>query len=170
MPDASLTYWPHNKWHLVEHEFIQCHIMGLLSKWKLSFNNDCQKFMSIPCFLWFTGSGAKVSRNCVLLHIPLESPDLLEVLSKNGFNGNRLSLWVLQVVSLTWTCNVSNFKFISLPVYLTLSKKAYLKKWIYKCFDWTWARYSSSVMLYVIFRCSLSAVTNNMKASKQFMS
>ncbi|PAN10197.2 hypothetical protein PAHAL_2G078000 [Panicum hallii] len=42
------------------------------------------------------GSGAKVSRNCVLLHTPLESPDLQEGLSKNGFNGNRLSLWVLQ--------------------------------------------------------------------------
>ncbi|KAF8731760.1 hypothetical protein HU200_015694 [Digitaria exilis] len=43
------------------------------------------------------GSGAKVSRNCVLLHTPLESPDLQENLSKNGFNGNRLSLWILQL-------------------------------------------------------------------------
>ncbi|KAL6897282.1 hypothetical protein ACP4OV_006978 [Aristida adscensionis] len=42
------------------------------------------------------GTGAKVSRNCVLLHTPLESPDLQEGLCKNGFNGNRLSLWVLQ--------------------------------------------------------------------------
>nr|CAB3452502.1 unnamed protein product [Digitaria exilis] len=42
------------------------------------------------------GSGAKVSRNCVLLHTHLESPDLQESLSKNGFNGNRLSLWILQ--------------------------------------------------------------------------
>ncbi|CAL5076218.1 unnamed protein product [Urochloa decumbens] len=42
------------------------------------------------------GSGAKVSRNCVLLHTPLESHDLQEGLSKNGFNGNRLSLWLLQ--------------------------------------------------------------------------
>jgi hypothetical protein len=97
----QLTYVPHNKWHPVEHELNQCHMMGLYQKKNESFNNDCQKFMCIPCFLRFTGSGAKVSRNCVLFHTPLESPDLLEVLNKNGFNGNRLSLWVLQVVSLT---------------------------------------------------------------------
>ncbi|TVU39836.1 hypothetical protein EJB05_13277, partial [Eragrostis curvula] len=42
------------------------------------------------------GTGAKVSRNCVVLHTPCESPDLQEGLCKNGFNGNRLSLWVLQ--------------------------------------------------------------------------
>ncbi|KAK8459198.1 hypothetical protein SEVIR_2G099600v4 [Setaria viridis] len=54
------------------------------------------------------GSGAKVSRNCVLLHIPLESPDLLEVLSKNGFNGNRLSLWVLQGLPLPTTTSLEN--------------------------------------------------------------
>jgi hypothetical protein len=95
------TYLPHNKLLIVENELIQC--MDLLTfLWKTeSFVNDCQKFMCIPYFLWFTGSGAKVSRNCVLLHTPLESPDLQEGLSKNGFNGNRLSLWVLQVVSLT---------------------------------------------------------------------
>ncbi|WVZ62552.1 hypothetical protein U9M48_012291 [Paspalum notatum var. saurae] len=42
------------------------------------------------------GTGAKLSRNSVLLHTPLETTDLQEGLSKNGFNGNRLSLWVLQ--------------------------------------------------------------------------
>ncbi|CAN6165717.1 unnamed protein product [Urochloa humidicola] len=51
------------------------------------------------------GSGAKVSRNCVMLHTPLESRDLQEGLSKNGFNGNRLSLWLLQGLPLpTTTC------------------------------------------------------------------
>ncbi|CAN6180369.1 unnamed protein product [Urochloa humidicola] len=51
------------------------------------------------------GSGAKVSRNCVLLHTPMESRDLQESLSKNGFNGNRLSLWLLQGLPLpTTTC------------------------------------------------------------------
>ncbi|XP_047078491.1 O-methyltransferase 1, chloroplastic-like isoform X3 [Lolium rigidum] len=42
------------------------------------------------------GAGAKIPRNCVLLHTPLESPNLQEGLCKNGFNGNRPSLWVLQ--------------------------------------------------------------------------
>ncbi|KAG8081078.1 hypothetical protein GUJ93_ZPchr0007g5690 [Zizania palustris] len=42
------------------------------------------------------GAGAKISRNCVVLHTSLESPDLQEGLCKNGFNGNRPSLWVLQ--------------------------------------------------------------------------
>jgi hypothetical protein len=45
------------------------------------------------------GTGAKLSRNCVLLHTPSESPDLQVGLNENGFNGNRLSLWVLQVVN-----------------------------------------------------------------------
>nr|CAB3456199.1 unnamed protein product [Digitaria exilis] len=54
------------------------------------------------------GSGAKVSRNCVLLHTPLESPDLQENLSKNGFNGNRLSLWILQGLPLPTTTSLEN--------------------------------------------------------------
>ncbi|KAF8690576.1 hypothetical protein HU200_040943 [Digitaria exilis] len=54
------------------------------------------------------GSGAKVSRNCVLLHTHLESPDLQESLSKNGFNGNRLSLWILQGLPLPTTMSLEN--------------------------------------------------------------
>ncbi|CAN6209787.1 unnamed protein product [Urochloa humidicola] len=54
------------------------------------------------------GSGAKVSRNCVLLHTPLESRDLQEGLSKNGFNGNRLSLWLLQGLPLPTTACLEN--------------------------------------------------------------
>uniref|UniRef100_A0A0E0E9L4 Uncharacterized protein n=1 Tax=Oryza meridionalis TaxID=40149 RepID=A0A0E0E9L4_9ORYZ len=42
------------------------------------------------------GAGAKISRNCVVLHTSSESPDLQAGLNKNGFNGNRPSLWVLQ--------------------------------------------------------------------------
>ncbi|KAJ1288747.1 hypothetical protein BS78_02G112000 [Paspalum vaginatum] len=54
------------------------------------------------------GAGAKVSRNSVLLHTPLESPDLQEGLSKNGFNGNRLSLWVLQGLPLPTITSLEN--------------------------------------------------------------
>ncbi|XP_020254864.1 uncharacterized protein LOC109831826 isoform X2 [Asparagus officinalis] len=42
------------------------------------------------------GVGAKISKGCVLLHVPLESSDIQEALNKKGFSGNRASLWVLQ--------------------------------------------------------------------------
>uniref|UniRef100_A0A8R7TI48 Uncharacterized protein n=1 Tax=Triticum urartu TaxID=4572 RepID=A0A8R7TI48_TRIUA len=54
-----------------------------------------------------TGAGAKTPRSCVLFHTPLESPDLQEGLCKNGFNGNRPSLWVLQVITLPFRANKS---------------------------------------------------------------
>lgn len=54
------------------------------------------------------GTGAKVSRNCVLLHTPFESPDLQDSLCKNGFNGNRLSLWVLQGLPLFTPASLEN--------------------------------------------------------------
>lgn len=54
------------------------------------------------------GTGAKVSRNCVLTHTPLESPDLQERLIKNGFNGNRPSLWILQGLPLPTTSSLEN--------------------------------------------------------------
>lgn len=57
-----------------------------------------------------TGAGAKIPRNCVLFHTPLESPDLQEGLCKNGFNGNRPSLWVLQVITLPFHANKSLLK------------------------------------------------------------
>uniref|UniRef100_A0A0D9WX97 Uncharacterized protein n=1 Tax=Leersia perrieri TaxID=77586 RepID=A0A0D9WX97_9ORYZ len=47
------------------------------------------------------GTGAKISRNCVVLHTSSESPDIQECLYKNGFNGNRPSLWVLQGLPLS---------------------------------------------------------------------
>ncbi|XP_044946514.1 O-methyltransferase 1, chloroplastic isoform X2 [Hordeum vulgare subsp. vulgare] len=59
------------------------------------------------------GAGAKISRNCVLFHTPLESPDLQEGLCKNGFNGNRPSLWVLQGLPLS---SSSSFKRLLLVI------------------------------------------------------
>lgn len=54
------------------------------------------------------GAGAKIPRNCVLLHTPLESPNLQEGLCKNGFNGNRPSLWVLQGLPLFTSSSLEN--------------------------------------------------------------
>ncbi|KAL5677300.1 hypothetical protein ACJX0J_013431, partial [Zea mays] len=54
------------------------------------------------------GTGAKVSQNCVLLHTPLESHDIQACLSKNGFNGNRISLWVLQGLPLSTTTSLEH--------------------------------------------------------------
>ncbi|KAG9443820.1 hypothetical protein H6P81_015160 [Aristolochia fimbriata] len=42
------------------------------------------------------GIGAKVSKTCLLLHVPLESSDMAGDLYGKGFSGNRPSLWVLQ--------------------------------------------------------------------------
>lgn len=58
------------------------------------------------------GAGAKISRNCILLHTPLESPDLQVGLCKNGFNGNRPSLWVLQGLPLSTSSSLENLLLI----------------------------------------------------------
>ncbi|KAJ6851197.1 uncharacterized protein M6B38_261000 [Iris pallida] len=42
------------------------------------------------------GAGAKISKSCMLIHIPQESSDLQTDLCKKGFNGSRPSLWILQ--------------------------------------------------------------------------
>ncbi|GMI73749.1 hypothetical protein like AT4G02405 [Hibiscus trionum] len=42
------------------------------------------------------GVGAKVPRNCLYLHIPLESTDIQQALRMKGFNGNRPSIWAIQ--------------------------------------------------------------------------
>nr|CAD1829939.1 unnamed protein product [Ananas comosus var. bracteatus] len=44
----------------------------------------------------FKGVGAKVSRGRLLIHIPVESSNLLESFYRNGFNGGRPSIWALQ--------------------------------------------------------------------------
>ncbi|CAL9085765.1 unnamed protein product [Musa textilis] len=43
------------------------------------------------------GTGAKIGRNCNLVHVPLESIDLQAALYKKGFSGNMPSLWAIQV-------------------------------------------------------------------------
>ncbi|KAE8660607.1 U1 small nuclear ribonucleoprotein A-like [Hibiscus syriacus] len=42
------------------------------------------------------GVGAKVPRNCLYLHVPLESTDIQQALRATGFNGNRPSIWAIQ--------------------------------------------------------------------------
>ncbi|URE18827.1 hypothetical protein MUK42_31055 [Musa troglodytarum] len=42
------------------------------------------------------GTGAKIGRNCNLVHVPLESIDLQAALYKKGFSGNMPSLWAIQ--------------------------------------------------------------------------
>ncbi|KAK7269679.1 hypothetical protein RIF29_22413 [Crotalaria pallida] len=42
------------------------------------------------------GVGAKISKSCLLYHIPLESSDIKQSLQFKGFNGNRSSVWALQ--------------------------------------------------------------------------
>uniref|UniRef100_A0ACD5UP98 Uncharacterized protein n=1 Tax=Avena sativa TaxID=4498 RepID=A0ACD5UP98_AVESA len=54
------------------------------------------------------GAGAKISQNCILLHTPLESPDIQEGLCKNGFNGNKPSLWVLQGLPMSNSSSLEN--------------------------------------------------------------
>ncbi|ONK78679.1 uncharacterized protein A4U43_C02F21310 [Asparagus officinalis] len=54
------------------------------------------------------GVGAKISKGCVLLHVPLESSDIQEALNKKGFSGNRASLWVLQGLPLMTLAGFEN--------------------------------------------------------------
>ncbi|KAK9001814.1 hypothetical protein V6N11_024512 [Hibiscus sabdariffa] len=42
------------------------------------------------------GVGAKVPRNCLYLHIPLECTDIQQTLRMKGFNGTRPSIWAFQ--------------------------------------------------------------------------
>lgn len=57
-----------------------------------------------------SGVGAKVSQGCLLIHIPLESSNLLESFYRNGFNGGRPSIWALQV-----SCCYHNLLFYFFP-------------------------------------------------------
>lgn len=41
--------------------------------------------------------GAKVPRGCLLLHIPLEPSNIQQALRSKGFDGNRPSVWIIQV-------------------------------------------------------------------------
>ncbi|KAG6531685.1 O-methyltransferase 1, chloroplastic-like isoform X1 [Zingiber officinale] len=51
-------------------------------------------------------AGAKVSRNCILLHVPLESTDLQLALCERGYNGNKPSLWAIQGFPMSTTTNL----------------------------------------------------------------
>lgn len=42
------------------------------------------------------GVGAKISRNCLFLHVPMESSNIQQSLHAKGFNGNQPSIWVIQ--------------------------------------------------------------------------
>ncbi|XWS36164.1 hypothetical protein CRYUN_Cryun20dG0061500 [Craigia yunnanensis] len=44
------------------------------------------------------GVGAKIPRSCLFLHVPLESSDIQQTLCMKGFNGNRPSIWAIQVM------------------------------------------------------------------------
>ena len=47
-----------------------------------------------------SGIGAEIPRSCLLLHVPLECSSIEEALRNKGFNGNRPSIWALQVFML----------------------------------------------------------------------
>ncbi|XP_023763076.1 O-methyltransferase 1, chloroplastic [Lactuca sativa] len=51
--------------------------------------------------------GAKIPRSCLLLHVPLESSDMQQLLRDKGFNGSRPSIWVFQGFPVT---NLASFK------------------------------------------------------------
>ncbi|KAL9247155.1 hypothetical protein vseg_020618 [Gypsophila vaccaria] len=46
-------------------------------------------------------AGAEISRNCFLIHVPRETPNIQDALRKKGFNGNRPSIWLLQGLPLS---------------------------------------------------------------------
>ncbi|XP_074268578.1 O-methyltransferase 1, chloroplastic-like isoform X3 [Silene latifolia] len=52
--------------------------------------------------------GAQITRNCLLIHVPKESPNVQEALRKKGFNGNRPSIWILQGLPLMTLANFEN--------------------------------------------------------------
>nr|XP_010914468.1 uncharacterized protein LOC105039855 isoform X4 [Elaeis guineensis]XP_010914469.1 uncharacterized protein LOC105039855 isoform X4 [Elaeis guineensis] len=57
------------------------------------------------------GTGAKISRNCMLVHVPLESSDLQAILCEKGFKGDKPSLWVLQGLPLLTSIGLKDILF-----------------------------------------------------------
>ncbi|KAI3773157.1 hypothetical protein L6452_04360 [Arctium lappa] len=57
--------------------------------------------------------GAKIPRSCLLVHVPLESSDMQQVLRDNGFDGCRPSIWVFQGFPVA---NLASFKDVLLMV------------------------------------------------------
>lgn len=44
--------------------------------------------------------GAKIPRNCLFCHVPLELSSIQQNLQAKGFNGNRPSIWAIQVIKI----------------------------------------------------------------------
>lgn len=96
------------------------------------------------------GVGAKIPKSCLFLHVPLESSDILEILRRKGFNGNRPSIWVFQglsvmtladfdeLVSIVSSLAMKGCLFLGeLPVWLAESEvgsKSSTKQWMDKLF------------------------------------
>ena len=53
--------------------------------------------------VYLSGVGAKIPRSCLFLHVPLESSDLQQTLRAKGFNGNRPSIWAMQICGRLWS-------------------------------------------------------------------
>ncbi|KAJ0979791.1 hypothetical protein J5N97_015265 [Dioscorea zingiberensis] len=58
------------------------------------------------------GIGAKMSRTCMLLHVPSESSNIQELLCEKGFNGNRPSIWALQGLPLMTFASLNDVLFL----------------------------------------------------------
>ncbi|KAG6647897.1 hypothetical protein CIPAW_07G109800 [Carya illinoinensis] len=55
--------------------------------WKSSVQQEHHNFSRV---------GAKIPRNCIFLHVPMEPSGIQQSLRAKGFNGNRPSIWVIQ--------------------------------------------------------------------------
>ncbi|KAI3783178.1 hypothetical protein L2E82_13242 [Cichorium intybus] len=105
------------------------------------FNKASQKLKDV---------GAKIPRSCLLLHVPLESSDMQQLLRDKGCNGSRPSIWIYQGFPVT---NLASFKEIlfvvsnlamkgcqfvgEFPAWLTESEegiKLTVEEWIYELF------------------------------------
>ncbi|GJW95928.1 putative S-adenosyl-L-methionine-dependent methyltransferase [Tanacetum coccineum] len=94
--------------------------------------------------------GAKIPRSCLLLHVPLESSDMEQLLRDKGFNGSRPSIWVFQGFPIANLAAFNEILFIAsnlamkgclflgeLPAWLTETKmgiKPTVEKWMYELF------------------------------------
>ncbi|KAI3741790.1 hypothetical protein L1987_59467 [Smallanthus sonchifolius] len=101
------------------------------------FKNASQKLQDV---------GAKIPRSCLLVHVPLESSDMQQLLCDEGFSGSRPSIFVFQGYPVT---NLAGFKDIlfmasslamkgslflgEIPVWLTeiqVGIKSTVEKWM----------------------------------------
>ncbi|KAF2298385.1 hypothetical protein GH714_023415 [Hevea brasiliensis] len=96
------------------------------------------------------GVGAKIPRNCMFLHVPLESSNIQQNLQAKGFNGNQPSIWAIQGLSIMTLASLEEILFIvsslamngclflgELPALLAeteIGRKSSTEKWIEKLF------------------------------------